>query len=272
MPLTIDKMRNQIFCCDCIEAMAQMPSHSIDMVLCDLPYGGTHNYWDLPIPLDDLWGQYRRVTKPNAAIVLTATQPFASQLIASNTKMFRYDLIWEKNRPTGFLNSKRMPLRSHESILVFYRALPTYNPQKTKGHKPLNSYTKYRGDGTNYGKTGISAGGGQTERLPTSILRVPVVNNDTGERIHPTQKPVELFEYLIMTYTNPGELVLDNCMGGGTTPIACLSAGRDFVGIELHQEFFDSASRRIDLWRKQNNVLGTENKYHVLSAGEQTRT
>lgn len=258
MSLSVDQLRNQLFCGDCLEVMSRMPPQSVDMILCDLPYGATRNYWDVPIQPDALWEQYRRIAKPRAAIVLTATQPFASQLIAANLGMFRYDLVWEKNRPTGFLNAKRMPLRSHESILVFYGALPTYNPQKTSGHKPLNSYTKRRGDGSNYGKTGVAGGGGQTDRFPTSVIRVPVVNNDTDERVHPTQKPVALFEYLVRTYANPGELVLDNCMGGGTTPIACLSAGRDFVGIELHREFFESASRRVRSWQEHNSRTASE--------------
>lgn len=231
---------------DCLDVMPTIPAQSIDMVLADLPYGVTQNAWDKVIPFDRLWHEYHRVTKPNAAIVLTATQPFATQLVASNPKMFRYDLIWRKNKTTGFLNAQRMPLRQHESILVFYRRLPVYHPQKTTGHAPVHSFTKHTGDGSNYGRTrrGMS-GGGQTERHPVSVLDIPVVNNDSQEKIHPNQKPVELFEYLIRTFSDVGAIVLDNCIGSGTTAIACLNAGRHFIGIEKDADFCRLAVYRV---------------------------
>lgn len=231
---------------DCLDIMPTIPDASVDMVLADLPYGVTQNSWDEVIPFDQLWGQYRRVAKLNAAIVLTATQPFAAQLITSNRKMFRYDLIWHKNKSTGFLNANRMPLRQHESILVFYRRLPTYHPQKTMGHVPVHSFTKHTSDGTNYGQTkrGIQ-GGGQTDRHPTSVIEIPVVNNDSQVKIHPNQKPVELFEYLIRTFTDKGDTVLDNCIGSGTTAVACLATGRHFIGIEQNDEFCRLARERI---------------------------
>ena len=237
---------DQILHGDCLDIMPTIPSASVDMVLADLPYGVTQNQWDQVIPIDQLWDEYRRVTNPNAAIVLTATQPFAAQLIASNRKMFRYDLIWRKNKSTGFLNANRMPLRQHESILVFYRRLPAYHPQKTTGHAPVNSFTKHTGDGTNYGKTkrGVR-GGGQTDRHPTSVIDIPVVNNDSNGKIHPNQKPVELFEYLVRTFTNEGAVVLDNCIGSGTTAIACLNTGRHFIGIEQDAEFRRLANERV---------------------------
>ncbi len=155
---------------DCLDIMPTIPDASIDMVLADLPYGVTQNAWDKVIPFDRLWSEYRRVTKPNAAIVLTAAQPFAAQLVASNPKMFRYDLIWRKNKSAGFLNANRMPLRQHESILVFYRRLPIYHPQKATGHAPVHSFTKHTTDGSNYGHTkrGIN-GGGQTDRRGLSL-------------------------------------------------------------------------------------------------------
>jgi DNA modification methylase len=204
---------DQILHGDCLDIMPTIPDGSVDMVLADLPYGVTQNHWDQVIPFDQLWNEYRRVTKPNAAVVLTATQPFATQLVASNPKMFRYDLIWRKNKSTGFLNANRMPLRQHESILVFYRRLPAYHPQKTTGHGPVHSFTKHAGDGTNYGKTkrGVQ-GGGQTDRHPTSVIDIPVVNNDSNDKIHPNQKPVGLFEYLIRSFSDEGAVVLDNCM------------------------------------------------------------
>ena len=228
------------------------------MVLSDHPYGVTQNDWDKKIDLERLWPLYKKIAKTNAAMVFTATEPYASELITSNSKMFRYDLIWAKNKPRGFLNANRMPLRQHESILVFYQKLPTYNPQKTTGHKPTNAYTKHTSDGSNYGKTkqGIS-GGGQTDRFPISILYFPVVNNDDPDRINATQKPVDLFEYLIKTYTEPGEVVLDNCLGGGTSAIAAAKCGRAFMGIEKCPEMCDKAIERIDRYLdkkdKENN-------------------
>lgn len=246
---------NKIICGDCLEIMKLIPDNSIDMVMCDLPYGTTaKNEWDKIIPFVPLWKEYKRIAKVNAAIVLTATQPFASQLITSNPKMFRYDLIWEKNKSTGFLNANRMPLRKHESILVFYRKLPVYNPQKSFGHKPVNSFTKNTSDGDNYGitKLGIK-GGGQTDRHPTSIIKIPVINNDSNEKWHPTQKPVKLFEYLIKTYTNEQATVLDNCIGSGTTAIACVNLNRNFIGIDSDNEYCDLARIRLNKHIKEIN-------------------
>ncbi|WP_397548128.1 DNA-methyltransferase [Rossellomorea marisflavi] len=234
--------------------MAKIQNKSIDMILCDLPYGVTNqNKWDQIIPFDKLWEQYNRIIKDNGAIVLTAVKPFSAMLIMSNPKMYRYDIIWKKNKSTGFLNAKKMPLRSHEEILVFYKKLPTYNPQKTEGHKPANTYTKNTSDGSNYGrtKTGIS-GGGQTDRYPTSIIDIKVMNNDDPDKWHPTQKPVELFEWLIKTYTDEGDLVLDNCMGSGTTALACINTGRNFIGFELDTEYHNRATTYLT---NKNNIL-----------------
>jgi site-specific DNA-methyltransferase (adenine-specific) len=233
---------------ECLEGMKLIPNNSINMILCDLPYGVTNqNKWDQVIPFDSLWEQYNRIIKDNGAIVLTAVKPFSSMLIMSNPDMYRYDIIWRKNKCTGFLNAKKMPLRQHEEILVFYKKLPIYNPQKTTGHKPANSYTKHTSDGTNYGKTklGIS-GGGQTDRYPTSVLDIKVMNNDDPEKFHPTQKPVELFEWLIKTYTNENEIVLDNCMGSGTTAVASLLNNRRFIGFETESDYITSANMRLD--------------------------
>jgi site-specific DNA-methyltransferase (adenine-specific) len=221
---------------------------SIDMVLCDLPYETTNQPWDKMIPFEPLWNEYTRIIKDNGAIVLTCVEPFRSKLIMSNLKMFRYDLIWEKNKSTGFLNAKKQPLRKHESIAVFYKKQPVFNPQKTTGHKPVNSYTKHTSDGNNYGKTkkGIS-GGGQTDRYPTSILKFNVVNNDNPDKIHSAQKPIELLEYLIRTYTNEGDLILDNAMGSGNTCIAARNLKRDYIGIEKYQDFFLDAQEKIEI-------------------------
>lgn len=238
---------NKILCGDCLEVMKDIPDSVIDMVLCDLPYGITaRNKWDVIIPFDQLWKQYKRIVKDNAAIILTATQPFASQLVMSNPDWFRYDLIWEKNKSTGFLNANKMPLRRHEIILVFYKRLPVYNPQKTTGHKPVNSFTKHTSDGNNYGSTKLGIkGGGQTDRHPTSLLKFSVINNDSSEKTHPTQKPVELFEWLVKTYSNEGMVILDNCIGSGTTAVACINTKRNFIGIEMDQNYFDMANKRM---------------------------
>lgn len=240
-----DHLKNKIHLGDCLELMKGIETASIDMILCDLPYGTTQNKWDSVIPLELLWEQYRRVIKQNGAIVLFGAQPFTSQLVLSNPKEFRYSLVWEKNKSTGFLNAGRMPLRIHEDILVFYKRLPTYNPQKTTGHKPVNSFTKHTGDGTNYGKTkrGIS-GGGQTDRHPTSVLRFPVMNNDDPNKFHPTQKPVPLYEWLIKTYTNEGETVLDNCSGAGTLAVAASNTHRQFICMEADEGFYNESTKR----------------------------
>jgi site-specific DNA-methyltransferase (adenine-specific) len=236
-------------CGDCLEILPNIASASIDMVLCDLPYEVTaRQSWDVIIPFDKLWEQYNRVCKETAAIVLFATEPFRSKLISSNMEMFKYDLIWVKNKTTGFLNAKKQPLRKHESILVFYKKQPTYNPQKTTGHKPVNSFTHKNGAGTLvYGKTkeGLK-GGGQTERYPTSILEFPVVNNDSDEKFHSAQKPVALCEYLIKTFTNDRDMVLDNCAGSGTTGIAAKNTNRQYILIEKDEEYYHKMIKRLN--------------------------
>lgn len=232
---------------DCLELMKDIPSASVDMVLCDLPYGVTaRNKWDVVIDPEKMWQQYHRITKQNAAVILFASQPFTTTLINSSPKEFRYSLVWEKNKSTGFLNAKKMPLRIHEDILVFYRKIPVYNPQKTTGHKPVNAYTKKTSDGTNYGVTKLNiTGGGSTERYPTSILKFDVSNNDSEEKWHPTQKPVPLLEFLIKSYTHEGAVVLDNAAGSFSTCIAAMNCKRDFIGIESNKEYFDKSMERI---------------------------
>ena len=232
---------------DCLCLMRKIDDGSVDMILVDPPYGTTQNKWDSVIPLDRMWAEYRRVLKRNGACVIFCAQPFTSVLITSNPNEFRYDLIWRKNKVTGFLNANRMPLRQHELILVFYGRLPTYNPQKTDGHPPVHAFTKHTSDGTNYGATQVGiTGGGQTTRHPTSVLDFPVVNNDSVEKVHPTQKPVELLEWLIRTYTNEGETVLDNCMGSGSTGVACVNTRRNFIGIELDDGYFNVSTSRVN--------------------------
>ena len=229
---------------DCLERMKEIRDGSIDMILCDLPYGTTQNNWDSVIELDRLWIEYWRIVKPNAAIVLTAQTPFDKVLGVSQLGWLKYEWIWEKTTATGHLNAKKMPMKAHENILVFYKNLPTYNPQKTTGHKPANSYTKHQDDGSNYGKTksGIS-GGGQTDRFPRSVQLFRTDKQKIA--LHPTQKPVALMEYLLHTYTNEGETVLDNCMGSGTTGVACKNLNRKFIGIEMDEGYFNIAKERI---------------------------
>lgn len=223
---------------DCFDVMRDLPDGSVDMILCDLPYGTTQNKWDTVLPLDKLWAEYWRIAKPNAAIVLTATQPFTSALIASEKRFFKYDLIWQKNKATGFLNAKKQPLRQHEHVLVFYDKQPKYTPQMSTGHRASSWARKTKGS-TNYGSQTPTVYESTKERYPVSVLDFPVLNNDSSERLHPTQKPVALFEYLIRTYTNPGDLVLDNTAGSGTTAVAAELSDRRWICIEKE---FDYAS------------------------------
>ena len=225
---------------DCLERMKEIPDGSVDMILCDLPYGTTKNKWDSVIPFDALWAEYRRVTKPNAAIVLTASQPFTTALAASNLRWLKYSWVWEKSAATGHVHAKRMPMKLHEDVLVFSEKTPTYNPQ---GLQPFNKTVRRGSNGSNW----HTAAHGNKENFqeftnyPRSILRVP----HESKRVHPTQKPVALMEYLIRTYTNEGETVLDNCMGSGTTGVACANTGRKFIGIEMDEKYFDIAKNRI---------------------------
>jgi DNA modification methylase len=232
---------NRVYQQDCLEGMKLIPNNSIDMILCDLPYGTTQNKWDSIIPLDKLWEQYERIIKDNGAIVLTGSQPFTSILVSSNIKYFKYDLTWDKSQITGFLNSKKMPLRRHEDILVFYKKQPIYNPQFTYGE----AYKiKRKHETNNYGKQKenetINTDG---KRYPTSILNIPQIRQKGG---HPTQKPLALFEYLIKTYTNEGDIVLDNCMGSGTTAISAINTNRKFIGFELESEYIEIINQRIE--------------------------
>lgn len=226
-----DLVPNTLYWGDCIEVLRDLPEQSVDMILVDPPYGKTRADWDRIIPLDLFWSSHLRVIKDNGIIVITASQPFSSLLVSANLKYFRYDLIWKKNKTTGYLNAKKMPLRQHEDILIFYKKTPvTYNPQKTQGHKPVNTYTKPIYDGEIYGRQNQRvSGGGQTDRYPTSIISSSIVNNDSPDRIHASQKPVDLFSWLIRTYSNPNEIILDSCIGSGTTAIAVLRERVDIL-------------------------------------------
>jgi len=224
---------------DCLEIMAAIPDGSIDMILCDLPYGTTACKWDSVIPFEPLWAHYRRITKPNAAIVLTASQPFTSALVMSNIEMFKYEWVWIKSKITGVLNAKRMPVRKHEQVLVFStNGLPKYYPQ---GLVKSSEVVKQGGNSDNYGQRNKKEYVKEFNGCPRDVLEIP----SQGKTVHPTQKPVALMEYLIKTYTNEGDLVLDNCMGSGTTGIACANTDRRFIGIEKDPNYFDIAKERI---------------------------
>lgn len=251
--LEIDKL----YLGDGLELMEYIPDKSIHLIKADLPFGTTNCRWDSPIDLTRLWACYERIIKDNGAILLNAQTPFDKVLGASNLKMLRYEWIWEKTQATGHYNAKKMPMKAHENILVFYKNLPTYNPHKTTGHKPINSYTKYLKTQNHtevYGKaTREVSGGGNTDRYPRSILVFP--NDKQRTCLHSTQKPVALEEYFIRTYTNEGDLVLDNVAGSGTTAIAAINTNRRWIAIEKDKREFDKAKKRIDehLSKKQKD-------------------
>ena len=238
-----------IYNMDCLDGMRQIPDGSVDSVICDLPYGVLNEQseggsWDSIIPLEPLWTEYKRICKPTAPIVLFAQGMFTAELMMSNRKMWRYNLIWKKgNRPTGFLNANRMPLRIHEDICVFYDSLPTYNPQKWKG-EPVHRRATRKINNRCYGKFQPSEWNNTDMKHPQSIIDFDK-EHVNGNFIHPTQKPVDLLRYLVLTYTNEGDTVLDNCMGSGTTAIACIKEKRHFIGFELNKEYFDKACKRI---------------------------
>ena len=279
-------MNCKLFCGDCMDVLKEMDSKSIDLICCDLPYGQTHNKWDTSIPMEDyiflngkclskekyflqqykkgisyqeanklwndqhqtgLWTEYKRLIKDNGAIILFGTGAFSAYLIQSNLKMYRYSLIWHKKQPGGFLNARRMPLKTHEDILVFYKKLPVYHPQMSHGHtrkvssstsqkksKESSNYASYMENRVSYDST---------DRFPTSIW---TFSKDTQKSAyHPTQKPVSLLEEIIKTYSNEGDTVLDNCMGSGSCGVACANTGRYFIGIEKDTRYFVVASQRI---------------------------
>ena len=233
---------------DCLERMKEIPDGSVDMVLCDLPYGTTQNKWDSVLPLELLWEQYTRVIKDCGAVVLFAAQPFTSVLVSSNLSMFKYDWCWRKPKGTGHLNAKKMPMRDKEDIVVFYRKQCTYNPQFTSGTPYKNKAGKDCSATTSmtdsYGAYTNFRNENKGFRYPKQVIDFGVVERGT---VHPTQKPVALMEYLIKTYTDDGETVLDNTMGSGTTGVACKNLSRKFIGIEMDVNYFDIAKKRI-LW------------------------
>lgn len=234
---------------NCLELMSDIADKSVDMICCDLPYGTTANGWDTVIPFEPLWKQYSRVIKDHGAIVLFSQMPFGSKLIESapHSLPFRHEWIWEKTRATGFLNAHKVPLRAHENILVFYKHLPTYNPQFTSG-KPYKTVHQGRMTSNYHHKTKninvVTESDGR--RYPRDVIKFSSPN---AKSYHPTQKPVRLLDYLIKTYTNSGDMVLDNCMGSGSTGVSCVETGRGFIGMEMNDDYFEIAQRRI--WNAQ---------------------
>jgi len=227
---------------DCLDEMKKIESGSVDMILCDLPYGVTKNTWDIVIPFDKLWEHYNRIIKENGAIVLFGSQPFTSLMITSNLKYFRYCLVWEKNKFSDFLNAKRKPMKTNEDIAIFYKKQPTYNPQYWFSTPYLRWNTQAAVDKqTNYGSHKENVVQSDGKRLPTTVLKF----NRIERPKHPTQKPVDLLEWLIKTYSNPGDRVLDNCMGVGSTGVACKNVKRKFTGIELDKTYYDIAYKSI---------------------------
>lgn len=254
---------------NCLELMKSIPDKSIDMVLADLPYGITHAKWDSVIPLRPLWKQYKRIITDHGCIALFGTEPFTSNLIMSNLKMFRYNWIWHKTAPTQFLNAHRRPLSIHENISIFYKHLPTYHPQMkigdTHNTQPCGSqsllYDKYKNEKDSRRSISTYYGGklNQIKGIKTNkYYPVDVINfaSSKSKRLHPTQKPINLLRYLIKTYTNKGDLVLDNVMGSGSTGVACKQLNRDFIGIELDNHYFKIAKNRIN--KAQDKELVSE--------------
>jgi site-specific DNA-methyltransferase (adenine-specific) len=240
---------NRLYNDDCLHGMKQIDDASVDCIICDLPYGITRNKWDSIIPFEPLWAQYKRIIKRNGAILLFSSEPFASHLRLSNLEMYKYDLIWNKKTCSGFLNAKKQPLRSHEIICVFYQKPPVYNPQfsKRKHERDFTAMTM-KPHSTNFGrqrnyKSTIRP---DSPAYPRSVIEITGVVGNSREKLpHPTQKPVALMQYLIKTYTNENDLVLDNCMGSASTAIAALNTGRNFIGFEIDREFYELSMKRL---------------------------
>ena len=239
--LEINKVYNE----DCLIGMQKIKDKSIDMILCDLPYGTTACKWDIIIPFNKLWEQYERIIKDNGAIVLTAKQPFSSQLISSNMKLFRQELIWLKTRPSNFMNAKKMYMNWHENVLIFYKKLPTFNRQMIEGKKRTDKINKVSREESVFGKTGEKHGyefDNKGLKNPNTILEF---SNSNSNSLHPTQKPIELFKHLIKIYSNKEDIILDNCMGSGTTAVASKQLDRKFIGFETDIEYYKVIEKRL---------------------------
>ena len=263
---------NRLFEDDCIECMERLPDSCIDMILCDLPYGMTQNKWDSYIPLDALWQQYTRIIKPGGAIVLTSQGLFTARLIMSRPDLFKYKWVWEKSKPTNFLNAKKQPLRKHEDICIFYSKQPVYHPQMTPGEPYDKGIRKNQLSGS-YGDFLPVHVRSDGERYPTDVIYIKTAESE-GDVLHPTQKPVELGRYLIRTYTNPGDIVLDNAFGSGSFLVAALLEGRNFIGMEKNEnvalfkrseiDYIEVAKKRLEIaWHE----LPAHQRSHIIRSG-----
>lgn len=237
--------RNSLLLGNCLDIMPKIKDNSVDMILCDLPYGRTRNSWDSIIPFEELWGNYKRIIKSNGVIALFADGMFMADLMVSNRKMWKYNIVWDKVLVSGFLNANKQPLRSHEEIVIFYNKQPTYNPQKIKGKPNHSKGSSQKNTNNNYGKFEIVDNKEELGDMkhPRSIWTFQKPH--PSKMVHPTEKPLDCIECLIKTYTNEGDLVLDNTMGSGTTCLGAKLLNRDFIGIELEEKFFDIAVSRI---------------------------
>lgn len=263
--LQISDIMNSVILGDCLDVMEKMPDDCIDMILCDLPYGTTQNKWDSVIPLEELWKQYKRILKPNGVVVLTSVGIFTAQLMLSQPKMFKYRWIWQKSKATNFLNAKKQPLRKFEDVCVFYKKQPTYNPQMLEG-KPYDKGVRKNQLSGSYGDFQPAHVHSDGLRYPTDIIYFKTAESE-GEVWHPTQKPVELGRYLVRTYTNPGDIVLDNTCGSGSFLVSALLEGRNFIGIEKNEnialfkekevDYIEIASKRI---KKAFSMLDEDSK------------
>jgi site-specific DNA-methyltransferase (adenine-specific)/modification methylase len=240
----ITSFLNQVIEGDCLEKMGQIPSKSIDMILCDLPYGTTQNHWDSIIPLDQLWKHYDRIIKDNGVIALTSQGLFTAHLMLSNPKLFKYKMTWVKSKPTNFLNAKKQPLRKHEDICIFYKSQPLYNPQMTYG-EPYNKGIRKNQLTGSYGEFKTVEVKSNGERYPTDVIYYKTAESE-GEVYHPTQKPVELGRYLVRTFTKKGDVVLDNACGSGSFLVSALLEGREFIGIEKNEETYQFKKHKTD--------------------------
>ncbi len=250
---TEDKFVNRVIEGDCIEVMRCLPNDCIDMVLCDLPYGTTQNKWDSIVPLDELWAEYSRIVKPNGAIVLTSQGLFTAMLIMSQPKLFKYKWVWEKSKPTNFLNAKKQPLRKHEDVCVFYQRQPVYNPQMTEGEPYDKGVRKNQLSGS-YGDFQPVHVHSDGRRYPTDVVYFKTAESE-GEVIHATQKPVELGRYFVRTYSKPGDLILDNTSGSGSFLVAAMMEGRNFIGIEKNADSELFKNEKIDYIKKTKDRL-----------------
>jgi DNA modification methylase len=247
---------------DCIENMKHLRDSSIDMILCDLPYGTTACKWDVIIPFEEIWKQYERVVKPNGAILLFGQEPFSSSMRISNIKDYKFDIIWNKKFASNFAQAKKRPMNIQENICVFYKKQPTYNPSMTKRDKPIKATS-----GSTFSEVSMVKNFNNIDnkiydfKYPESIVLFPRILGSSKEKTkHPTQKPVALFEYLIKTYTNENDTVLDNCMGSGTTGVACVNTNRNFIGIEIQDDYFKISQERI------NNIQYLKNGFYFENA------